>query len=301
MTDHQKKGLHITFPPDKKFRDARNTFCQELAQSSVTTQQNIVLQATPENCESGIIAKNDIRSNTAAPHEPYTPSISAPGASMMPFPSIRNVMLPPTTLEVLPPMQALTPPDPLEAIEYSNRQVRAGKEYIKNQREFARNALMSIKQHEMEGREIIPLHVILQTQPDASQIHLPPLVADVANYLGKRYGLEPVGLAMQILAAFSIATWGRVKVCLDNEWKEAAVDMLIQIAESGKMKSAPIRLFRKPFEDFAANFNAQHYISNKERAHTKKIAAQATNKIANAIIANAIRKMGDQENEKSDF
>lgn len=261
-----------------------------------------VFPATPEHCGNGIIAKNDIRSIAAAPLEPYTPDIPAPGAPTMPIPSIHDVMLPPTTLGVLPPMQALTPPDPLEAIEYCNRQVRAGKEYIKNQREFARDAMMSAKKREMVGRQIFPLHAMLQSHPNELQIHLPQLVSDAANYLGKRYGLEPVGLAMQILAAFSIATWGRVKVCLDNEWKEAAIDMLIQIAESGKMKSAPMRLLRVPFEAFAATYNEQHYIPSKERAHAKKIAIMATNKIANAIIMNAIRKKKeDQENEDSDF
>ena len=300
MTDHQKKGLHITFPPDKKFRDPRNTSCQELAHSSVTTQQNKVIQAIPENCESGIIAKNDIRSNATAPHEPYTPSISAPGAPMMPIPIISNAMLPPTSLEVLPLIRPLTPPDPLEAMEYCNHQVRVSKEYIKNQREFARNAMMSAKQREMEGREIVPLNVILQPQSDASHINLPPLVDDAANYLSKRYGLDSVGLAMQILAAFSIATWGRVKVRLDSEWEEPAVDMLIQMAESGKTKSAPIRLLRRPFEAFAANYNELHYIPGKERAQAQKIASQAANNLAKAIIMEVIQRKDKKDESEED-
>lgn len=253
-----------------------------------------------ENYGNGIIAKSDIRSNAAAPLEPHAPVMFAMGAPMMPIPIISNAMLPPTTLEVLPPIRPLTPPDPLEAMEYCNRQIRVSKEYIKNQREFARNAMMSAKQREMEGREIVPLNVILQPQPNASQIHLPPLVVDTANYLGKRYGLDPIGFAMQILAAVSIATWGRVKVRLDSEWEEPAVDMLIQMAESGKTKSAPIRLLRRPFEVFAANYNELHYIPGKERAQARKIATLAANNLAKAIIMEAIQRKDKKDESEED-
>ncbi|WP_083522135.1 DUF3987 domain-containing protein [Desulfovibrio fairfieldensis] len=186
--------------------------------------------------------------------------------------------------------------DPLHELERANRFYREAKEYKKNCDEECRKHRIVREQRRLSRHSIMPLELpIFRT---CSFQSIPQSICDTADYISNITGLDRIGIALSILGAVSIATWGRVSIFLNDDWSEPAVDMLIQIANSGTRKSSLASYLRSPFGQFCsqANDGYEHRaqsIKEKARLSKKITERRAEKKFAAAF--DAIGHIGQQE------
>lgn len=186
--------------------------------------------------------------------------------------------------------------DPLHELERANRFYSEAKEYKKNCDEECRRYRIVREQRRLSRHSIMPLELpIFRT---CSFQSIPQSICDTADYISNITGLDRLGIALSILGAVSIATWGRVSIFLNDGWSEPAVDMLIQIANSGTRKSSLASYLRAPFGQFCskANDGYEHrakHIKEKVRL-SKKIAERRAEKKFAAVF-DATGHIGQQE------
>lgn len=184
-----------------------------------------------------------------------------------------------------------SPPDPLTAMEMDNRAKNVVKEYFKNRKEEARTSVLRAKQAELWQKCILPLQAEPAAQYDS--LYFPLLIVNTANSLHQLTGFDGIGLVLPILTSISIATQGRVKVKLTQHWREPAIDMLINIAVSGKMKTSVIEILKRPFTAYAKNINMERNAHRMAKSTAATLAKKTANKIAKDTIKEAINNGGD--------
>lgn len=166
--------------------------------------------------------------------------------------------------------------DQLWELEQANRLVKAAKENKKNAEDKERRRRIARMQKFLACAKIIPFDQ--QELEVPFSYYLPAGIKDVACHLSEITGLAPRGIAFDVCGAISIATWGRVTIELSEAWSEPTVDMIIQIAPSGKRKSSLAKHLRDPFIGFCSQANAgyeERTKNNKEKSRLSRKAAEA--------------------------
>ena len=181
--------------------------------------------------------------------------------------------------------------DLLWKLEKENRLVKALKEGKKNSEERTRRLNIAREQQYLARYKIRPL---LQPRFNSRAIrYLPDNLVNIAKYLAKNTGLDPLGICLAILGSVSIATWGRVSITLTPEWSEPAVDMQLHVSGSGTRKSSLASFLRMPFEQYCAQANDGAEVRMRHQKRELTLLKKAAEKRAHQKIVQALNDEKD--------
>ena len=181
--------------------------------------------------------------------------------------------------------------DLLWRLEKENRLVKALKESKKNREERIRRLNIAWARRKLARHKIKPL---LQPRFNSRAIrYLPDNLVNIAKYLAKNTGLDPLGICLAILGSVSIATWGRVSITLTPEWSEPAVDMQLHVSGSGTRKSSLASFLRMPFEQYCAQANDGAEVRIRHQKRELTLLKKAAEKRAHQKIVTVLN--GEKE------
>lgn len=194
--------------------------------------------------------------------------------------------------------QSVAPMDPLHELERANRCCREAKEYKKNVEESERKHRIRQKQCNLSGIQINPIENI---QLDSFIPYIKQYdIVKTASYLLDITGLDTLGIIYAILAATSIATWGRIVIKLSDTWSEPAVDMIIQVSSAGTKKSSLAKYLRVPFNNFCSQAN-EMFDERSKNAQEKKRLSIKTSNIRSRKKIEAVVKEGAAMNQEDEL
>lgn len=181
--------------------------------------------------------------------------------------------------------------DLLWKLEKENRLAKALKEGKNNNEERTRRLNIAREQQDLARYKIRPL---LQPRFNSRAIrYLPDNLVNIAKYLAKNTGLDPLGICLAILGSVSIATWGRVSITLTPEWSEPAVDMQLHVSGSGTRKSSLASFLRMPFEQYCAQANDGAEVRIRHQKRELTLLKKAAEKRAHQKIVTVLN--GEKE------
>lgn len=120
---------------------------------------------------------------------------------------------------------------------------------------------------------------------------------DCATSINHETYLSNIGSMFLVCGAISSALCGKIKIKINENWTESAIDQIVQFAVSGQRKSACLNRIMKPFSKFENKINTKYRDEcfEERKLYADKIFMEANREIIRNFFNNGNLKCEDIE------